>query len=470
AGSAAAGIVGPARAFRGNLHAAILRRADESRDRRRAAHLLDLRGRDLAPDAQDFAEEAEGLSMNDQDFERLVNSIRDGVPDPAAVRAAAERVRGQLGAASNDRCAQFRADFQAYRAGRLAEGRRMLVEDHLHSCVACRREYAGTRSAPVILIPRPFPRWAGGAVAAALVLGVMTAGAYAVAPALDRAFAPSGPRATVASIRGTLALVSETATTPLALGAALTEGQEIRTGRNSRAVIQLRDGSRVEMADRSQLAVNERWSGKTIRLERGSVMIEAAKQGRSKLEVATSDALVSVKGTIFGVMRGLKGSRVSVVQGEVSVNHRGESRRLRRGEQIATEQSMTLSTVGADIAWSQNAAHYLAMLGDLAAIQKQIDQIPPPGLRYTSRLLDHVPVGSVVVASIPNLSQTLAQAGQIFEDRARQSASFAEWWNGTRAQTLRQILDRVHAVSSYLGDEIVVAVRPKSTPIVLAEV
>ena len=131
---------------------------------------------------------------------------------------------------------------------------------------------------------------------------------------------------------------------------------------------------------------------------------------------------------------------------------------------------MALTTVATDISWSQNAAQYLAMLGDLAAIQAQVDQIQPPALRYSSKLLDRVPPASAVVASIPNLSQTLAQATQIFDDRAAQSASFAEWWNGTRAQAIRQAMDHVRAVSDYLGDEIVLAAPLNGPPIVLAEV
>jgi FecR-like protein len=409
--------------------------------------------------------------MTNQDFDRLVNSIRDDVPEAGAVRAAAERVRERLGAPANDMCSQFRADFDAYRAGRLADGRRMLLEDHLHSCVACRREYSGARNTVVIPISRSKHlirrmQWA----AAAVLIGAASIGAYALAPRIDRAMAPSGARATVASVAGTLVLVSESTTVPLAAGAAIAEGQEIRTGKNSRAIIRLRDGSRIEMAERSDLEVTERWSGKTIRLERGSVMVEAAKQGRSRLEVATPDTLVSVKGTIFGVTWGLKGSRVSVVAGEVKVDHSGTSRLLHRGDQAATDQSMVRTSVATDIAWSQNASQYLALLGDLAAIQAQIDQIPAPGLRYTSALLDRVPPASAVVASIPNLSQTLSQATQIFDDRAAQSASFAAWWNGPRSQAIRKAVDQARAVSDYLGSEIVLAAPVNGPPIVLAEV
>ena len=409
--------------------------------------------------------------MTNPDFDRLVNSIRDDAPDGDVERAVGDRVRERLNAPVSEHCAQFRADFEAYRAGRLAEGRRMLVEDHLHSCVACRREYSGAKNMTVMPArSRPVTRRLGWAAAAAVIIGAIAIAGYALAPRIDRAMAPSGARGTVASVAGTLVLVSEASTMPLAAGAEIAEGQEIRTGKGSRAVIRLRDGSRVEMDERSDVQLSERWSGKTIRLERGSVLVEAARQRPGRLEVATPDSLVSVKGTIFAVSWGLKGSRVSVVQGEVKVDHSGVSKLLYRGEQSATDRSMALTTVASDISWSQNAAQYLAMLGDLAAIQAQVDQIPAPGLRYTSRLLDRVPPASAVVASIPNLSQTLAQATQIFDDRAAQSASFAAWWTGTQGQAIRQALDRVRAVSDYLGDEVILAAPVNGPPIVLAEV
>ena len=411
--------------------------------------------------------------MTNQDFDHLLNSIREDTPSADTIEAAAQRVHEKLGTAGpNGLCSQFRADFEAYRAGTLPDARRMLLEDHLHSCVACRREYSGT-GASVVTMPKRTPiaiRRAGWAAAAAVVIGSIGIAGYAFSPRIDRALAAAGPRGTVESVNGTLVLVSGSTTTMLAAGAAIDEGQEIRTGKASRAVIRLRDGSRVEMDERSDLELNERWSGKTIRLARGSVMVEAAKQRRGRLEVATADSLVSVKGTIFGVSWGFKGSRVSVVEGEVKVDHAGAFQLLHRGQQATTGTSMALTSVESDIAWSQNAAQYLAMLGDFALIQKQIDQIPAPGLRYSSRLLDRVPANTVVVAAIPNLSQTLAEATSIFEDRARQSASFAQWWNGAESMAIRQAVDRARAVSDYLGDEILVTAPVQGSPVVLAEV
>jgi len=408
--------------------------------------------------------------MTNQEFDNLLNSIREEQPSPQAEEAAADRVRERVFSTS-EMCAPFRAEFDAYRAKTLSEGRRMLLEDHLHSCVACRREFSGTVNAPVVSISskRPIGRIAMWAAAAAVVV----AGAATLPPVLDRALAPSGPRGTVASVDGSLFLVSDQGSRALAPGAEVSEGQEIRTGKGSRAVIRLRDGSMVEIAERSDLKLTERWREKTVRLERGSVVVEAAHQGWRRLEIATPDCLVTVRGTIFSVSRGLKGSRVSVVQGEVAVEQGGNSQLLNPGDQTTTNQSMAVTTVATDVAWSQNAAKYLAMLGDLAAISARIDQIPPPGLRYTTRLLDRVPANSVIVVALPNLGQTLAEATQIIEDRTRESAPLKAWWDG-EGQEVRQMLTQVREVSNFLGEEVLLTVQPNGAnfgnPVILAEV
>src|SRR5580704_4678763 len=246
--------------------------------------------------------------MTNQDFDRLLNSIREDTADADAVDQAGARVRGRLQSEAGsdasamvarlDSCADFRALLPAYRNNTLSEARRMLMEDHLHSCVACRRVSQGGGRAVVtpINVRRPITRqvmpWA---IAAA----VTVAAGVTLRPVLDRTMAPSGPRAMVASVDGSLYRVSAQSSTALMTGAPIGENEEIRTGKGSRAVVRLRDGSLVEMAERSDLTLSERWSGKTVRLERGSVMVEAAKQRRGRLEIATADCLVSVKGTIF---------------------------------------------------------------------------------------------------------------------------------------------------------------------------
>ncbi|MEO8096222.1 MAG: FecR family protein [Acidobacteriota bacterium] len=413
--------------------------------------------------------------MNNGEFDRIVDSIRGQQPSAEETQAAGERVRERLqhAAPANSLCAGFRAEFGAYRAGHLSEARKMLLDDHLHSCVACRREYSGV-GAEVVMMPTRSAfsrRWVAVAVAAGLVAGLGLALPNVVDRAVGRILAPEGARGTVASIDGMLVAVSAQGATPLAVGAEIAEGQEIRTGKGSRAMVRLRDGSMVEMAERSALTLEERWRSKTVHLVRGNVVVEAAKQHNGRLEVATSDALVSVKGTIFGVSVGLKGSRVSVVEGAVQVDQTGgQSDLLHRGDQKTTHPSLARMAVTDDLAWSQNAAKYITMLADLQAVGEQISRLPLPGLRYSSRLIDRVPMSSVVVASMPNLSQVLGQATQIFDNRALQSADMAAWWNTSGGAGLRGAVDRVRTITDYLGDEILVTIPVHGAPVVLAEV
>jgi hypothetical protein len=414
--------------------------------------------------------------MTTRDFDNLLQSMRDDVPSDDAVQASAARVRTRLESelgqtievARLESCADFRALLPSFRDRTLTEARQMLVEDHLHSCVGCRKFFQGERAAVIaIRAQRPVWRVMPWAIAAAAMVAVY----FTATPLLDRVMAPAGPRATVATVNGELYRVSANGATLLNTGSLIGENEEIRTARNSRAIVRLRDGSTVEMAERSDLSVTERWRGKTVRLTRGSVMVEAAKQRRGRLEIQTPDALVSVKGTIFEVSSGIKGSRVSVVEGEVKVDQDGGTALLHRGDQKTTSQSMQTTSVAEDVGWSQNSAKYMALLGELSAIEKRIEQIPGPGLRYQSKLAGLLPENTMVFASIPNLGPTLTEATSIFEDRVKQSEVLREWWNEKETQQLKSMVDQVRTFSDYLGDEIVLAVPagPNPSPLVIAE-
>ncbi len=227
--------------------------------------------------------------MNTRDFDRLVESIRTEAVPEEAVREACERVRERIESELGEAvaagrlasCADFRSLFSAYRKGSLSEARRMLVEDHLHSCVTCRKAFQG--SGRVVTIPNVTNRSLGRrvvpwamAAAAVVVLGIALR--PAIQSGLDRMMAPAGARATIASVQGELYRVTDGGLSLISAGALVAENEQIRTSKGSRAVVRLRDGSTVEMAERSDLRISERWSGKTVRLERGSVMVEAAKQ------------------------------------------------------------------------------------------------------------------------------------------------------------------------------------------------
>jgi hypothetical protein len=428
--------------------------------------------------------------MTNNEFDRVLDSVRNDVPDAQVIGEAAARVRARLaaeaGAGSDanvehlNSCADFRALLPAYRTNTLSEARRLLVEDHLHSCVACRRVSHGLGASVTPMTPsvnrpaaKPPSKIIRKIVPFAIAAAIVLAAAATMPPVLDRVFAPTGPRATVASVDGGLYRVSDQGLLQLASGTALNEHDEIRTGKGSHAVVQLRDGSRIEMAERSALTLSERWSGKTIYLDHGSVMVEAAKQRRGRLEIITPDCAVSVKGTIFEVSRGTKGSRVSVVEGEVKVDQEGATKLLHHGDQAATSVSMATTSVEADVAWSANSAKYVALLAEFSAIQKRMQELPGPAMRYQSKLAAYLPENTVIFASIPNLAPVLADATNIFEERVAQSPVLKQWWNEKETQQLRAMVGQIKTFGDYLGDEIVLAVPSVNgqiqEPLVIAE-
>src|SRR5205807_5447657 len=123
-------------------------------------------------------------------------------------------------------------------------------------------------------------KWAGWAVAA----GALIAGLFVSRDRIDAALAPSGPRATVVSAKGN---VFRRAQEPVKPGLTLGDGELIRTAAGAHAVLKLADGSQLEMNERTELEITAAWSGQTVILDRGDVVVEAAPQGRRRLRVAT---------------------------------------------------------------------------------------------------------------------------------------------------------------------------------------
>jgi len=244
-------------------------------------------------------------------------------------------------------------------------------------------------------------------------------------------------------------------------GEQLLKGERVRTAKDSTAVLRLADGSMVEMRERSEFSVTENMRGVTIRLDRGDVIVEAAKQHNGRLYVQTPDSLVSVKGTIFAVESGTKGSRVSVVEGEVKVNYAGKDETLLPGDQTTTNRSLDKTSVQQNVAWSRNAARYTNLVSELAKLRRDVNQrVQLPGVRYSSKFVDLVPENTVFYAALPNLTESLAESQRIMQERISQNPALAEWWKGNKGDGLginEQTLTRVREFGSQLGDEIVVS-------------
>src|SRR5581483_5827073 len=187
--------------------------------------------------------------------------------------------------------------------------------------------------------------------------------------------------------------------------------------------------------------------------------------------------LVSVKGTIFSVNHGVKGSRVAVIEGVVHVDFGNDNADLTAGQEATSSASVSKVPIQSEIAWSRNSAKYLALLGEFSILQKEFAAIPGPGLRYSSDLLPLIPQNTVVYAAIPNLANTLGEAQRLLDDRLQQNPELRNWWHQQQkgnGPKLDDVLNEVKTFSSYLGDEVSFAIAKQGTnysaPVVLARV
>ncbi|MGH9969649.1 MAG: FecR domain-containing protein [Pyrinomonadaceae bacterium] len=430
-------------------------------------------------------------------LDKLTTDIRNEQIDPPVVQAAADRVWARVSAENVgvqrsetvavdriENCADFQSLIPSYLNGHLSEARSLLLVDHTHECIPCRRAMNEARSRshaapkktavatrryglqPVVL------RWG---IAAALVIGF---GLLAL-PFIQR-YAPfGGPlEATVEAAEGQVYQIADTSSTALRAGQKLQKGERVRTAKDARAVVRLSDGSTIEMKDRSELSVSKNAQGTTIHLNRGSIVVEAAKQRGERLFVDTGDSLVSVTGTVFSVNSGTKGSRVSVIEGEVRLDHKGSERVLRPGEQATTSSSIEAIPVKDDVAWSLKAANYAAALAGLTSIGKELNKVQQPGVRNSTQLLDLMPENTVVYAALPNLTSTIAESHRIMQERISQNAALRQWWEqkqaGHKGPGMDEVMATIREFGDYLGDEVAVSVSmdekgEPTSPLVLAQ-
>src|ERR1700752_5163972 len=435
------------------------------------------------------------MKRNNQEneiLERITSDIRNETVDSSVVSAAADRVWARVSTANQSEvqvpaiahiegCNDFQSLIPAYLNGKLSEARSLLLVDHTHECIPCRKAMNDARSRrsavarPAVAAKRfslqpTVMRWG---IAAALVIGF---GLLAV-PFVQRYWPYGQFDATVQAAEGQVFQVGDSRTASVAAGARLQKDERLRTAKDSHAVVRLGDGSTIEVKDRSELYLTRNGLGTTIHLNRGSVVVEAAKQRGEHLFVETGDSLVSVTGTVFSVNNGTKGSRVSVIEGEVKLNHDGSDRVIRAGEQITTNPSIAVIPVKDEVAWSKKANQYAAVLSGLAALRSDLSKIQQPGVRNSTHLLDLMPENTVVYAALPNLANSIVESHRVIQDRMSQNPALREWWEkeqSGRHQNMDQAIGTIRQFGEYLGDEIAVSVsmdanaRPDA-PLVLAE-
>jgi hypothetical protein len=411
----------------------------------------------------------------DEILDRVGNEIRDDSIDSTVVKGVTDRVMARLSSESDlpvpevaqvehiRGCDDFQKLIPSYLRGSLSSARTMLLEDHTQECIPCRKALKQARLGRPVANPalgqgaRKRHTAAKWAVAAAIIAAVSIGSAVLIRRSGNSAQAVY---AMVESVYGPVYRVSDTESQALGTSGQLGTGEKIRTAKDAGAVVRLPDGSSIEMKERSELSVTENSQGVTIHLERGNIIVQAAKQRSRNLFVSTNDCMVSVKGTIFSVNNGTKGSRVSVIEGEVHVDHSGEQDVLKPGDQVSTNQSIEPIPVKDEIAWSRDRERYAKMLAEVESIRREIDaKAPRPEVRYSTRLLDMAPAGTVLYVALPNLSATLSESHRIMEERIQQNPALSAWWQqeqGSR-KGFDRIINKIREVGEYLGDEIAVS-------------
>jgi hypothetical protein len=111
--------------------------------------------------------------MSEKKFDQLLSEIRNHNVDDSVVDHAAERVWGSITASQSAAssmhklrsCEDFQALIPEYLGKNLPEARRLLLDDHLHQCVACRHALEHARAGELQPVWQPkletrrFPVW-----------------------------------------------------------------------------------------------------------------------------------------------------------------------------------------------------------------------------------------------------------------------------------------------------------------------
>jgi ferric-dicitrate binding protein FerR (iron transport regulator) len=411
--------------------------------------------------------------MSDDRLEKALEAIKNEEPEPNQLADARARVWTQLQTPSLTVCAEFQSEIRDYLDGKLGDQRRLLMEDHLSRCSSCRTRMAeekGERKPTPIQSRRRvrLPKWSAWAAAAALLISILYIGRNSIYEVLTQ----NSPRATVVSADGGLYLVPNGLLKP---GATISEGQVVRTGPGAKARLRLSDGSQMDMNEGTELFLHAALSEKTINLQRGDVIVHAAKPRLSRLHVQTRDSIATVKGTIFAVSSGIAGTVVSVVEGSVAVNQAGSEVLLSPGEQAASNPALT-SSVQRAVSWSPDAGSYVSILASLAHVQNEMAGLPTPSLSARSRLLQYIPTNTVLYGAIPNLGGAVNKAASLLEQQSAENPAFNQWWNSSASQGLKKLIASMQALMPLFGNEIVYGVSKDSSmpgggvPLLFAEV
>ena len=429
--------------------------------------------------------------MSQHELDEAVNRARQDQPSDEVVKAAAGRVFRNLfdshfinsaaqpvGKIRN--CTDIRALIPAYLNRSLSSSRASLLEDHVLSCVDCRhalkeaRDGVATNGAPTprpipIRTPRrkPIPMLAWAAAAVLLIgIGLGLTGHFPGQTVVA---------AQVASLQGALYKVTDIGVSLVKVGDIINNTDELRTAKGAHAILRLAGGTMVEIAERSEVSLSGggTWRATSLNLARGQMIVDTQNHLQNAVYVNSGDMTVPVTNGVVAVDHGTKDSRVAVAKGSVDVSMGGAVHHLVSAGQLYGGQIEQVNfPVNSEFAWSQNAANYNELLAQFSGLQKDIQALPAPGLRYTSNIPQYLPADTFLYAAVPNLGGTISEAKKLFDSRLAESDALRQWWQQQSISKNGQfdhIVDQISSISSYLGDEIVVSVSA-DTPVFLAEI
>lgn len=118
------------------------------------------------------------------------------------------------------------------------------------------------------------------------------------------------------------------------------------------------DRGRVEMSSNSSAEFQRGERATNVTLDRGELL---AWPGVAVLTVSTPQLQVTGRDSVFSVVRGLRGSEVSVLRGEVEVTQAGARRRLHPGQSYSSTGVKPLP-ITQRVAWSEDASGLAASL------------------------------------------------------------------------------------------------------------
>ena len=410
--------------------------------------------------------------MSQRELDEAVAQIRQEQIAEEVVRDSARRVFGQLfdsafiASEAGEKirgCEDVQRLIARYASGALSKSRALLVEDHVVSCPDCRRilhprkdPFLSSEKAPHEWLRRPSYLFAWG-LAATLIVGVAIGTSGAI-----RGILPWQHKlqATVESVQGSLYRVSDFGSSLIEVGSIITNANQVRTGKDSRATLRLAGGAKLELAERSDVTLSAAWHGTDVDLKRGRMIVQSDDTAQKTFYVSSGGLVIPVQRAVLALDHGVKGSRVSVARGSAEL----ERGRLRdtvfAGQQFATSDAVYHVPIASEFAWSQNAPQYIGLLNELSALQKDLQAIPSPSLRYSSAVSQYLPGNTILYAAIPNLGSTLTQAKQMFDSHLMESEALRTWWQQqpiAKNGEFDSLLNQVNSISSYLGDEIVLA-------------